>query len=82
MSTRPIIDVVVDCATGQQFYGIVDSGEVSGSIVSKAEAVELRGGDWIAEKLVSSIRPEAFLPAIVSTDRRRFTVMPREAVAA
>lgn len=76
---RPILDLVRDEPSGVVFLGICDPGEPAGRIVSREQAAAECGAEAVTLVLDLARRhdpTEWVLPAIVSTDRTRFKVLP------
>lgn len=81
---RPILDLVRDESSGVVFLGICDPGEPGGRIVSREQAAVECGAEAVSLVLELARRhdpTEWVLPAIVSTDRTRFQVLPSIAEA-
>lgn len=78
MNEREIVDPIIDVASGQRFYGI------EGRIVSESEALANYGDngrgaygvDPVAAYAVAFIDKLDPIPAIVNTDRTRYTILP------
>lgn len=80
---RKVVDLIVDAASGREFYGI------EGTIVSEAEALANYGDKGraaygispSAAAMLSLLRRLPPLPAIVNTARTGYSILPREVAA-
>lgn len=75
------IECIYEVSSGQVFYVQVESGE-DDRIVTEAEALAFYGSDAysgapLADRMLGQAR-RIQVPAILSTDRRRFTVVPAD----